>query len=74
MTGLVLDLRGNPGGYLDRATKLADEFIGGTRKIVYTDGKGDQYDTQTYSAGGWASSRKARWWCSWTKARPRPPR
>lgn len=49
MTGLVLDLRGNPGGYLDRATKLADEFIGGTRKIVYTDGKGDQYDTQTYS-------------------------
>ncbi|MBC8083627.1 MAG: S41 family peptidase [Hymenobacter sp.] len=49
MTSLVLDLRGNPGGYLDRATKLADEFIGGTRKIVYTDGKGDQYDTQTFS-------------------------
>jgi carboxyl-terminal processing protease len=49
MTRLVLDLRGNPGGYLDRATKIADEFIGGTRKIVYTDGKGDQYDTQTFS-------------------------
>ncbi|WP_303309879.1 S41 family peptidase [Hymenobacter sp. BT730] len=49
MERLVLDLRGNPGGYLDRATKLADEFIAGTRKIVYTDGKGDQYDTQTYS-------------------------
>ncbi|WP_022825065.1 S41 family peptidase [Hymenobacter norwichensis] len=49
MTSLVLDLRGNPGGYLDRATKLADEFIGGTRKLVYTDGKGDQYDTQTFS-------------------------
>lgn len=49
MTSLVLDLRGNPGGYLDRATKLTDEFIGGTRKIVYTDGKGDQYDTQTFS-------------------------
>jgi len=49
MTSLVLDLRGNPGGYLDRATKLVDEFIGGTRKIVYTDGKGDQYDTQTFS-------------------------
>ena len=45
----MLDLRGNPGGYLDRATKMADEFIGGTKKIVYTDGKGDQYDTQTYS-------------------------
>jgi carboxyl-terminal processing protease len=49
MERLVLDLRGNPGGYLDRATKLADEFIAGTRKLVYTDGKGDQYDTQTYS-------------------------
>ena len=49
MTQLVLDLRGNPGGYLDRATKMADEFIGGTRKIVYTDGKGDQYDTQVFS-------------------------
>ncbi|MEJ7663598.1 MAG: S41 family peptidase [Hymenobacter sp.] len=23
----MLDLRGNPGGYLDRATRLADEFI-----------------------------------------------
>ncbi|OON68250.1 S41 family peptidase [Hymenobacter sp. CRA2] len=49
MTKLVLDLRGNPGGYLDRATRIADEFISGTRKIVYTDGKGDQYDTQTFS-------------------------
>jgi carboxyl-terminal processing protease len=49
LSRLILDLRGNPGGYLDRATKMADEFIGGTKKIVYTDGKGDQYDTQTYS-------------------------
>ncbi|WP_139925296.1 S41 family peptidase [Hymenobacter sp. DG01] len=49
LSRLVLDLRGNPGGYLDRATKMADEFIGGTKKIVYTDGKGDQYDTQTFS-------------------------
>jgi carboxyl-terminal processing protease len=49
LTRLVLDLRGNPGGYLDRATRLADEFIGGSRKIVYTDGKGEQYDSQTYA-------------------------
>ncbi|GAA4500653.1 S41 family peptidase [Hymenobacter ginsengisoli] len=52
---LVLDLRGNPGGYLDRATRLADEFIGGSRKIVYTVGKDEQYATQTYAhvAGDW---------------------
>ncbi|MDO7877583.1 S41 family peptidase [Hymenobacter sp. ASUV-10] len=49
LSRLILDLRGNPGGYLDRATKLADEFIAGSRKIVYTEGKGDQYDTQTYA-------------------------
>ncbi|RZK53121.1 MAG: peptidase S41, partial [Hymenobacter sp.] len=55
ITRLVLDLRGNPGGYLDRATRLADEFIAGSRKLVYTDGKGEQYDTQTYAhvAGDW---------------------
>ena len=49
LTRLVLDLRGNPGGYLDRATRLADEFIGGSRKIVYTEGRGEQYNTQTYA-------------------------
>jgi carboxyl-terminal processing protease len=52
---LVLDLRGNPGGYLDRATRLADEFIAGSRKIVYTVGKDEQYASQTYAhvAGDW---------------------
>ena len=52
---LVLDLRGNPGGYLDRATRLADEFVGGSRKLVYTVGKDEQYTTQTYAqvAGEW---------------------
>jgi carboxyl-terminal processing protease len=52
---LVLDLRGNPGGYLDRATRLADEFIAGSRKIVYTAGKDEQYANQTYAhvAGDW---------------------
>ncbi len=55
LTRLVLDLRGNPGGYLDQAIRLADEFIAGSRKLVYTDGKGEQYDTQTYAhvAGDW---------------------
>ena len=46
---LVLDLRGNPGGYLDRATRVADEFVPGTRKIVSVDGKGDAYDSQVYA-------------------------
>ncbi len=39
MTKLILDLRGNPGGYLDAATKIADEFLGDRKLIVYTQGK-----------------------------------
>jgi carboxyl-terminal processing protease len=46
---LILDLRGNPGGYMDRATDMADELIGGKKLIVYTDGKGTQYDKKTFS-------------------------
>lgn len=47
MKRLILDLRGNPGGYLDQATAMADEFLSGERRIVYTDGKGDRYDAET---------------------------
>ena len=44
MQQLVLDLRGNPGGYMDRATNMADEFLSGDKLIVYTDGKEARYD------------------------------
>lgn len=36
---LILDLRGNPGGYLDQAIELADEFLKKDELIVYTEGK-----------------------------------
>lgn len=36
---LVLDLRGNPGGILDEATEIADEFLDGDKLITYTEGK-----------------------------------
>jgi carboxyl-terminal processing protease len=39
MRQLVLDLRQNPGGYLEAATKIADEFLSGDKLIVYTKGK-----------------------------------
>jgi len=39
MTRLVLDLRGNPGGYMDRATDMVDELVPGNDVIVYTKGK-----------------------------------
>ncbi len=39
MHQLIIDLRGNPGGYLDAATKLSDEFLGDKKIVVYTEGK-----------------------------------
>lgn len=39
MKKLVLDLRGNGGGMLDDAVQIADEFLSGTKDIVYTEGK-----------------------------------
>ncbi len=46
---LIIDLRGNPGGYLQAATTIADELISGDKLIVYTNGKA--YDRQDYKAG-----------------------
>jgi len=46
MKKLILDLQNNPGGYMDRAIKMADEFLSGNKMIVYTDGKQDRYDSE----------------------------
>lgn len=43
---LMIDLKDNGGGYLDRATNIADELISGNKMIVYTDGKGTKYDQE----------------------------
>lgn len=46
MTQLILDLKDNPGGYMDKAIKMADDFIVGNKLIVYTDGKDSKYDSR----------------------------
>ncbi len=38
MKQLIVDLRGNPGGFLNIATKLCDEFLEDKKLIVYTEG------------------------------------
>lgn len=38
MKKLILDLRGNPGGILDQAVEIADEFLDGDKLITYTEG------------------------------------
>jgi len=36
---LILDLRGNGGGYLNTAIDIADEFLGKDKLVVFTEGK-----------------------------------
>jgi len=52
MKQLILDLRGNPGGYLEQAVRIADEFIGGTKTIVSTKGRIASFDDVDVSAPG----------------------
>jgi carboxyl-terminal processing protease len=44
MKKLVLDLQGNPGGYMDQAISIADEFLPKGEKIVFTKGQEKKYD------------------------------
>jgi carboxyl-terminal processing protease len=39
MKRLIIDLRGNGGGYLDAAVKLSEEFLQKGQLVVYTEGK-----------------------------------
>lgn len=39
MQRMVLDLRGNGGGFLNAAVELADEFLAAGSKMVYTEGR-----------------------------------
>ncbi|MFM2385457.1 MAG: hypothetical protein RL660_214 [Bacteroidota bacterium] len=46
LQNLVLDLRDNPGGFLETASAVLDEFIAGKKRLVYTKarhGESDEY-------------------------------
>lgn len=49
MQQLILDLRGNPGGYLSQAVKIADLFIEGKKKIVYTEGRRKEFNEEYFA-------------------------
>ena len=51
MKRLVLDLRSNPGGYLEQAYKLVDEMMPRGRKIVFTKGRRPEFDDEYVSSG-----------------------
>jgi len=51
MESLVLDLRGNPGGLLDQAVKVAEKFLPKNQLVVSTEGR-DTKQRSEYKAGG----------------------
>ncbi len=56
MTKMILDLRGNGGGFLNTAVSLADEFLINGLQIVYTQGKA--HPKKIYSATSRGSFEK----------------
>jgi carboxyl-terminal processing protease len=58
LQSLILDLADNGGGYLNRATELADEFLPGGKKIVYTEGKSNpRQETYSTNSGGFEKGK-----------------
>ena len=49
MNKLILDLRWNPGGFLDQAVKVVGKFINGHKRVVYTRGRLSQFDEDYYA-------------------------
>lgn len=49
MKKLVLDLQGNPGGYMNMAIQIADEFLASGKKIVSQQGKEQRYNAEAYA-------------------------
>ena len=58
MTAMILDLRGNTGGYLDIAHGLANEFLERGQLVVYQEGR--RTPRQNYTANGHGNFRQGR--------------
>ncbi len=56
LKGLVLDLRNDPGGLLEQAVRVADEFLG-SGLIVYTEGRNPQQSMRFYARPGHEGER-----------------
>lgn len=49
MKKLIIDLQGNPGGYMGAAINMADELLGDRSLIVSQEGKVEQYSQKAYA-------------------------
>jgi carboxyl-terminal processing protease len=58
MQHIILDLRGNPGGFLNIATKLCDEFLDDKKLIVYTEGRARPRENFYATSKGFSEKNK----------------
>ena len=49
MKKMIIDLQGNPGGYMNHAINIADELLNDERQIVYTKGKEKNYNSNAFA-------------------------
>ncbi len=58
MENLILDLRGNSGGYLNTAMEISNELLGGRKLIVYTEGRAyPRQNAYADETGGWTTGK-----------------
>ncbi|MEI7812286.1 MAG: S41 family peptidase [Ignavibacteria bacterium] len=50
MKKLVLDLRNNPGGYMQQAVQIADLFLSGDKMIVYTKSRNSEFNEELHAS------------------------
>ena len=55
MQGVIIDLRGNTGGYMAAAIQMVNEFLPANKLIVYTEGR--KYPRENYTSNGTGSSQ-----------------
>ncbi len=51
MEGLVMDLRGNPGGLVDQAVAVAEKFLEAGKLVLTTEGRNPAADTRRVASG-----------------------
>lgn len=57
---MIVDLRDNPGGYLDAATSMSDDFLDDNKLIVYTKGRNSpRYEYKSSDKGAFENGKLA---------------